>query len=156
MGTPGYMAPEQAAGNHDLADKRTDVYGLGAILYEILTGRPPFAAPDAYEIVRKIRNEPPTPPRRIVPQIEPALEAICLKALAKSRSDRYPTAADLSQEIQRWLADEPVRSYSEPWTARAWRWGRRHRTTVAAVAALLVTATIALAHELCTDLGRKV
>ena len=145
MGTPGYMAPEQAAGNHDLADKRTDVYGLGAILYEILTGRPPFVAPDAYEIVRKIRNEPPTPPRRIVPQIEPALEAICLKALAKSRSDRYPTAADLSQEIQRWLADEPVRSYSEPWTARAWRWGRRHRTTVAAVAALLVTATIALA-----------
>ena len=145
MGTPGYMAPEQAAGNHDLADKRTDVYGLGAILYEILTGRPPFVAPDAYEIVRKICNEPPTPPRRIVPQIEPALEAICLKALAKSRSDRYPTAADLSQEIQRWLADEPVRSYSEPWTARAWRWGRRHRTTVAAVAALLVTATIALA-----------
>ena len=144
LGTPGYMAPEQATGSHELADQRTDVYGLGAILYEILTGRPPFVALNAAEIIRKIRHEPPTPPRRIVRQIEPALEAICLKALSKSRSDRYQTAADLAQEVQRWLADEPVRTYAEPWTARAWRWGRRHRTGVAAVSAVLVTATIAL------------
>jgi len=145
LGTPGYMAPEQAMGRHDLADQRTDVYGLGAILYEILTGRPPFVALSAPEIIIKICHEPPMPPRRILPSIEPALEAICLKALSKSRKDRYPTAADLSKEVQRWLADEPVRSYAEPWTARAWRWGRRHRTAVAAVAALLATAAIALA-----------
>ena len=145
MGTPGYMAPEQAIGSHNLVDQRTDVYGLGAILYEILTGRPPFVALDASEIICKICHEPPTPPRRIRPQIDPALEAICLKALSKSRSDRYPAAADLAQEVQRWLADEPVRTYTERWTARAWRWGRRHRTTVAAVAALLVAATGALA-----------
>jgi eukaryotic-like serine/threonine-protein kinase len=145
LGTPGYMAPEQAMGRHDLADQRTDVYGLGAILYEILTGRPPFVALSAPEIIIKICHVPPTPPRRLLRSIEPALEAICLKALSKSRSDRYPTAADLAQEVQRWLADEPVRSYAEPWPARAWRWGRRHRTAVAAVAALLITATIALA-----------
>ena len=145
LGTPGYMAPEQAMGRHDLADRRTDVYGLGAILYEILTGRPPFVALSASEIIIKICHERPTPPRRLIPSIEPALEAICLKALSKSRADRFATAAELAQEVQRWLADEPVRTYSEPLTARAWRWGRRHRAAVAAVAALLVTATIALA-----------
>jgi eukaryotic-like serine/threonine-protein kinase len=145
LGTPGYMAPEQAMGRHDLADRRTDVYGLGAILYEILTGRPPFVALSASEIIIKICHELPTPPRRLLPSVEPALEAICLKALAKSRADRFATAAELAQEVQRWLADEPVRTYSEPLTARAWRWGRRHRAAVAAVAALLVTATIALA-----------
>ncbi|MGP0069382.1 MAG: protein kinase domain-containing protein [Isosphaeraceae bacterium] len=144
LGTPAYMAPEQAQGRHDLVDKRTDIYGLGAILYEILTGRPPFIAPKTAEVIRKVCQEAPPPPRQIVPQIAPGLEAVCLKALRKEKSERYATAADLAQEVRRWLADEPVRAYAEPWSERVARWARRHRTAVAAAAALIATATIAL------------
>ncbi len=86
LGTPAYMAPEQAQGRHDLVDQRTDIYGLGAILYEILTGRPPFIAPKTSEVIRKVCQEAPIPPRQIVPMIAPGLEAVCLKALRKEKS----------------------------------------------------------------------
>ncbi len=145
LGTPAYMAPEQAQGRHDLVDERTDVYGLGAILYEILTGRPPFIAPKTSEIIRKVCQEAPTPPRQILATIPPGLEGVCMKALRKPSAERYPTAAELAQEVQRYLADEPVQAYAEPWTSRLSRWARRHKTAVSAAAALLVTATIALA-----------
>jgi serine/threonine protein kinase len=144
LGTPAYMAPEQAQGRHDLVDERTDVYGLGAILYEILTGRPPFIAPKTSEIIRKVCQEAPTPPRQILAEIPASLEGVCLKALKKASGDRYVTAAELAQEVQRYLADEPVQAYAEPWTSRLSRWARRHKTAVSAAAALLVTATIAL------------
>ncbi len=145
LGTPAYMAPEQAQGRHDLVDERTDVYGLGAILYEILTGRPPFIAPKTSEIIRKVCQEAPTPPRQILATIPPGLESVCMKALRKPSAERYTTAAELAQEVQRYLADEPVQAYAEPWTSRVLRWARRHKTAVSAAAALLVTATIALA-----------
>ena len=145
LGTPAYMAPEQAQGRHDLVDERTDVYGLGAILYEILTGRPPFIAPKTSEIIRKVCNEAPTPPRQILPEISQSLEGVCLKALRKPSGERYATAAELAQEVQRYLADEPVQAFAEPWTTRVLRWARRHKTYVAAAAVLLVTATVALA-----------
>ncbi len=145
LGTPAYMAPEQAQGRHDLVDERTDVYGLGAILYEILTGRPPFIGPKTSEIIRKVCNEAPTPPRQILPEISQSLEGVCLKALRKPSGERYTTAAELAQEVQRYLADEPVQAFAEPWTTRALRWARRHKTYVAAAAVLLVTATVALA-----------
>ena len=145
LGTPAYMAPEQAQGRHDLVDERTDVYGLGAILYEILTGRPPFIAPKTVDIIRKVCNEQATPPRQIVPTVGPGLEAVCLKALRKAKDERYPSASLLAQEVQRWLADEPVQAYTEPWGPRALRWARRHKTLVSTAAGLLVTATIALA-----------
>ena len=119
LGTPAYMAPEQAQGRHDLVDQRTDIYGLGAILYEILTGRPPFIAPKTSEVIRKVCQEAPIPPRQIVPIVAPGLEAICLKALRKEKNQRYATATELAQEIRRWLADEPVKAYTEPWTRRA-------------------------------------
>ena len=144
LGTPAYMAPEQAQGRHDLVDVRTDVYGLGAILYEILTGRPPFIAPKTSEIIRKVILEAPTPPRQILATIPPGLEGVCMKALRKASADRYATAAELAQEVQRYLADEPVQAYAEPWTARALRWARRHRTAVATAGVLLLTATTAL------------
>jgi tetratricopeptide (TPR) repeat protein len=144
LGTPAYMAPEQAKGHHDLVDQRTDIYGLGAILYEILTGRPPFIAPKSSEVIHKVCQEAPTPPRQIVATIAPGLEAICLKALSKEQPDRYATATELAQEVRRWLADEPVRAFAEPWTRRAARWARRHRTAVAAAAGLVIAATIAL------------
>ena len=130
LGTPAYMAPEQAQGRHDLVNERTDVYGLGAILYEILTGRPPFIAPKTAEIVRKVCKEAPTPPRQIIADISPALEAVCLKALQKASHERYATAAELAQEVQRNLADEPVTAFEEPWTHRVLRWARKHKTLV--------------------------
>ena len=127
LGTPAYMAPEQAQGRHDLVDERTDVYGLGAILYEILTGRPPFIAPKTSEIIRKVCNEAPTPPRQILPEISQSLEGVCLKALRKPSGERYATAAELAQEVQRYLADEPVQAFAEPWTTRVLRWARHTR-----------------------------
>ncbi len=148
LGTPAFMAPEQACGRHDLVDRRTDVYGLGAILYEILTGRPPFIGPKTSEVIYKVCHERPTPPRRIVADMAAGfagLEAVCLKALEKSPAARYASASEFAEEVQRWLADEPVRAFPEPWTTRALRWGRRHKTMVAAAAALLATTTIALA-----------
>jgi eukaryotic-like serine/threonine-protein kinase len=102
LGTPAYMAPEQAAGRLDLIDRRTDVYGLGAVLYEILTGHPPFAASDTDAVLRKVQQEEPTPPRRLWPEVPPALEALCLRALAKSPADRPAAATDLAHEVQGW------------------------------------------------------
>jgi serine/threonine protein kinase len=144
LGTPAYMAPEQAQARHDLVDQRTDIYGLGAILYEILTGRPPFVAPKTSEVIKKVINEQPTPPRQIVPEIGPGLEAVCLKALRKAKPDRYQSASELAQEVRLFLADEPVKAFAEPWTLRAQRWVRRNRTKVVAAAAALIIATIAL------------
>jgi eukaryotic-like serine/threonine-protein kinase len=102
LGTPAYMAPEQAAGRLELIDRRTDVYGLGAILYEILTGQPPFSGPNTQEVLRKVQEEEPVPPSRLVAEVPPALEAICLRALAKQPSDRPAAAADLAHEVQGW------------------------------------------------------
>jgi WD40 repeat protein len=144
LGTPAYMAPEQASGRRDLIDRRTDVYGLGAILYEILTGRPPFAGVDTGEVLRKVREEEPPPPEAVCPGVPPALAAVCRRALARDPAGRYPSAADLGREVQHWLADEPVAAYREPPTARLRRWARRHRPAVAGLTALLVTGVAAL------------
>ena len=138
------MAPEQAEGRQHQTDCRTDVYGLGAILYEILTGQPPFHARTTTELLKKVRQEPPKPPRQINHQVAPALQAICLKALAKVPENRYASATELAQEVQRYLADEPVSAYPEPMVCCAARWARKHRTTVAAALGLLVAATAAL------------
>jgi PAS domain S-box-containing protein len=102
LGTPAYMAPEQADGRLDLIERRTDVYGLGAILYEILTAAPPFTGPSTDEVLRKVREEEPAPPRQVWPEVPPALEALCLRALAKQPGDRPAAAADLAQEVQGW------------------------------------------------------
>jgi PAS domain S-box-containing protein len=102
LGTPAYMAPEQSAGRLDLIDRRTDVYGLGAILYEILTGAPPFTGHSTEEVLRKVREEEPTPPRQLWPEVPPALEALCLRALAKQPEDRPAAATELAQEVQGW------------------------------------------------------
>lgn len=144
LGTPGYMAPEQAEGRLDLIDERTDVYGLGAVLYEALTGGPPFRGASLRDVLNKVRTEPPPPPRQVWSGVPRALEAICLKALAKRREERYSAAVELAREVQRWLADEPVQAYREPLPARVARWGRRHKTAVAGLVSLLGTAAVAL------------
>jgi serine/threonine-protein kinase len=145
LGTPAYMAPEQAEGRLDRIDRRSDVYGLGAILYEILAGRPPFTGDDTAEILRRVVQEPPEPPHRLVAETPRALEAVCAWAMAKPPGERYDSAADVGREVRRWLADEPVSAYREPLPTRLARWGRRHRPLVASAAALLVTAVVGLA-----------
>ena len=102
LGTPAYMAPEQAAGRVDLIDHRTDVYGLGAILYEILTGQPPFTGPDILEVLRRVKDEQPIQPVQLNPEVPPALQLVCLQALAKKPADRYATASELGQLVQQW------------------------------------------------------
>ena len=144
LGTPAYMAPEQAEGRQHQTDVRTDVYGLGAILFEILTGQPPFHAKSTKELLHKVRHESPKPPCQINAQVATPLQAICLKALSKVPGERYDSAADLAQEVQRYLADEPVLAYPEPWVRHVARWARKHRTIVATAAGLLLAATAAL------------
>ena len=142
LGTPANMAPEQAAGQIDRIDSRTDVYGLGSILYEILTGQPPFTGPDTREIMRRVREEKVIRPRQLWVATPVAVEAICLKALAKNPDDRYASVRRLTQDLECWLAGEPTSAYREPWTARTARWTKRHRTFVmAATVALVVAAT---------------
>ena len=100
LGTPAYMAPEQAGGDPNLIDARADVYALGAILYEVLCGRPPFGGKKAIQVIRKVLKEEPPPPREIFPQAPPELEAIALKALRKERDQRQQTAGELADEIE--------------------------------------------------------
>jgi serine/threonine-protein kinase len=145
LGTPAYMAPEQARGRLDEIEPRTDVYSLGAVLYEILTGQPPFSGDDSLQVLARVVGEPPVPPRTLLPTVPRALEAVSLKALAKHPEERYASARELAQEVQQWLADEPVQAYPEPWTVRARRWLGRHRTLAASTAAALLAATLILA-----------
>ncbi len=141
LGTPGYMAKEQAEGRIDLIDERTDVYGLGAVLYHILTDSPPFTGSGTQEILAKVVQGNVTPPRQLVASTPSPLQAICLKALASQPEQRYASARELGEDTQNWLADEPVRAYPEPWHANARRWLGRHRTLTASSAVAMVLLT---------------
>jgi hypothetical protein len=145
LGTPAYMPPEQAEGRLQAIDERSDVYGLGAILYDILTGRPPFEGVDSQQILQRVIHDTPDRPRSLVATVPAALEAVCLKALAKEPSGRYASATELAAEVRHWLAGEPVTAYPEPWTTRARRWMGRHRILVTASAAALLVAVVSLA-----------
>jgi len=142
-GTPAYASPEQAAGKIDRIDARTDVYGLGATLYCLLTGEAPFRSqsPLLMDDVKKGRFPRPRLLQRDVP---PALESICLKAMAHAQDDRYQSPRDLASDVERWLADEPVVAHPDALAVRVRRWGLRHRTAVAAAAALLLTSVVGL------------
>jgi tetratricopeptide (TPR) repeat protein len=140
------MAPEQAAGDLARIDTRTDVYGLGAILYEVLTGQPPFTGPSSEEVLSQVRNLQPDRPRVVAAGTHPAIEAVCLKSLAKRPEDRYPDAGTVAEEVTRFLADEPVTAWPEPLGVRLRRWSRRHRALVTSgVAALAVAVPILVA-----------
>jgi len=102
VGTPAYMAPEQAEGRLDQIDHRTDIYGLGAIFYEILTGRPPFTGANTMEVLQKVMRGNPAPPRELWPEVPRGLGEICLKAMSKEPGQRHASAADLAHEVQRW------------------------------------------------------
>jgi eukaryotic-like serine/threonine-protein kinase len=140
IGTPGFMSPEQHAGLWGKVGRAGDIYGLGATLYVLLTGRTPFEGRGPGEISAKVGRGEFTPPRQVRPEISRPLEAICLKAMALAPEDRYRSAIDLAGDLENWITDEPVRAWTEPWTDRARRWTSRHRTlvTTGAVATLLV------------------
>jgi serine/threonine-protein kinase len=145
LGTPAYMAPEQAEGRLDLLGPASDVYGLGAILYEMLTGGPPFRGGDTSAMLRRVVHEAPARPRSLAPGVPAALEAVCLKALAKRPGERYGAAKELAAEVQRWLADEAVAAYAEPLGARLARRARRHRSAVAGVTTAVAVGVVSLA-----------
>ncbi len=111
LGTPAYMAPEQAGGDPSAIDARADVYALGAMLYEVLTGRPPFTGKKAIHVIRKVLKEDPVPPQQVFAQADPRLSEIALKALAKDPDERYPTAAELADAIER-VIGRVSRSYT--------------------------------------------
>jgi PAS domain S-box-containing protein len=119
VGTPAYMAPEQAEGRLDLIDSRTDIYGLGANLYEILTGQAPFTGPNTIDVLKRVLRESPAPPRDLWPEVPPTLEAVCLRALSKNAADRHASAGDLGREVQTWQevqrreAEEALRRQTE-------------------------------------------
>jgi serine/threonine-protein kinase len=155
VGTPAYMSPEQAAGKIEELGPASDVYSLGATLYCLLTGKAPFEGGDAGEVLRRVQRGDFPQPRQVKRTVPAALEAVCLKAMALRPADRYGTARALADEVEHWLADEPVAAYPEPWPTRLARWGRRHRPLVAAALALLLTAVAALAAGIVVVNGER-
>jgi serine/threonine protein kinase/tetratricopeptide (TPR) repeat protein len=142
MGSPPYMAPEQAAGRLKEIGPVTDVYGLSAILYELLTGRPPFQAESAWDTIDLVLNQEPVPPSRLQPKAPRDLETICLKGLEKDPPRRYPSAGELADDLDRFLKGEPIRARPPSVVEQVLKWARR-RPTQAALAGTFVLAMLA-------------
>jgi tRNA A-37 threonylcarbamoyl transferase component Bud32 len=138
MGSPSYMPPEQAAGRPGDIGPASDVYSLGAMLYELLTGRPPFSGATPLDTVMKVLEAEPVAPRRLHADIPIDLETICLKCLEKAPSARYPTARALAEELDRFLKGEPIQARPASSVRKVVSWTRRHPGTLAAIAALVV------------------
>ena len=154
IGTPAYMSPEQAEGRLDRLGPASDVYSLGATLYYLLAGRPPFDDDDLARLFSKIRLGDFPRPRAIDPRIPGALEAVCLKAMALRPEDRYASPRALATDLEHWLADEPIPGHRESFATRATRWGRRHKTAALAIGVLLLSAVTALGIS-TTLIGRE-
>ena len=151
MGTPAYMSPEQALGDLDRLGPRSDVYSLGATLYCLLTGKPPLEGDDVGEILRKVQRGDFVPPRQLESSLDVALEAVCLKAMANQPGDRYPSCRALADDVERWMADEPVSAWAEPWTRKLLRWLTRHRTGVTGAAAAVLAGVVGLSAVLAVQ-----
>ncbi|HEY7426671.1 MAG TPA: serine/threonine-protein kinase [Gemmataceae bacterium] len=143
VGTPAFMSPEQAAGKVSELGPATDVYSLGATLYELLTNRAPFQGPMG-AVLKQVERGEWLPPRQVIPSVPPALDAICRKAMSWRPQDRYSSAQALAEDVEHWLADEPVSAYAEPAGARLRRWMRKRPRRVTAALVLLLTAVVGL------------
>jgi tRNA A-37 threonylcarbamoyl transferase component Bud32 len=155
VGTPAYMAPEQAAGAWESIGSATDVYALGATLYCLLTGRAPFDDPDAQQVLARVQRGVFPPPHDVRPEVPAALEAVCLKAMSRRPEGRYGSALELAADVERWLADEPVAAYPEPLAARLRRQARRHPAALAAAAGLLLAGLVGLGLGLAAVQAEK-
>jgi len=155
MGTPSYMAPEQAEGKLRDIGPATDVYGLGAILYEMLTGRPPFRGINMVDTLEQVRWAEPAPPSRLVPRIHRDLSTICLKCLQKAQGRRYATAKGLADDLRHWLNGETINARPAPRWERLWRHVRKRPWQTAAVtAAGLLAALLVLSGLYLRDLTK--
>jgi tetratricopeptide (TPR) repeat protein/tRNA A-37 threonylcarbamoyl transferase component Bud32 len=156
MGTPAYMSPEQAAGEIRTLGPAWDVYSLGATLFHLLTGRPPFAGKPMGELLRDVMGGVFPPPRQVAAWVPKPLDAVVRKAMAREATDRYPSALELAAEIDRYLADEPVAAHRETAGELARRWARRHRGWVqAGAAAVLVTFAVMAVSLLVVNGARE-
>jgi len=140
LGTPSYMAPEQAVGNNAAVSNATDVYGLGAVLYQLLTGHPPFAGGTTYETIKLLEDTEPRPPRLLNPKVDRDLSTICLKCLEKDPKRRYASALALAEDLEHWLKHEPILARRTGIFPRGSKWVRRNP-----MSALLAASLIALA-----------
>src|SRR5256886_134188 len=143
LGTPSYMAPEQAMGNNAAVSSVTDIYGLGAVLYQLLTGQPPFAGGATYETIKLLLDTEPRQPRLLNPKIDRDLSTICLKCLEKDPKRRYSSALALAEDLERWLKHEPIQARHTGVFARGGKWVRRNPTSALLVASLVGLAAAA-------------
>ena len=154
LGTPSFMSPEQAEGDLENLGPRSDVYSLGATLYYVLTGRPPVEGKLA-NVLAIVKHGRFPPPRVHDATIDPALEAVCLKAMALEPGARYASAKALAEDVERWMADEPVSAWREPLSRRARRWAKRNRTPVTAAAVALMAGVVGLSAVLVVQTQAK-
>lgn len=143
VGTPSYMAPEQVSGT-ERATPACDVYGIGAVLYELLTGRPPFLGSNPADVLLQVRDQDPVPPARIIPTLPRDLNTITLKCLAKDPRKRYPSAGDVAEDLRRWQAGEPIRARPVGIAERALKWTRRRKAAAALIGVGLFLLLIGL------------
>jgi WD40 repeat protein len=144
LGTPCYMSPEQASGKLEQIGPESDVYRLGVILYEMLTGRVPLQGPTGLDTLLLVRTEEPVSPRRLQPRVPRELETICLKCLRKQPSHRYAGAGELAADLRRFLNHKPIHAHPTPAWERAWKWARRRPAVAALSAAMVLVTTAAL------------